>query len=45
MKTDSLTWKQLVLYKLDPEDAVAAGKVVISGATPESFYEFMDLFD
>ena len=45
IKTDSLTWKQLVLYKLDPEDAVTAGKVVISGATPESFYEFMDLFD
>ena len=30
MVTDSLTWKQLVLAKLDPEDAVANGKVVIS---------------
>ena len=43
--TDSLTWKQLVLSKLDPEDAVANGKVVISGGTPESFYSFMDLFE
>jgi alkyl sulfatase BDS1-like metallo-beta-lactamase superfamily hydrolase len=43
--TDSLTWKQLVLAKLDPEAAVANGKVVISGGTPESFYAFMDLFE
>ena len=43
--TDSLTWKKLVLAKLDPEDAVANGKVVISGGTPESFYSFMDLFE
>jgi hypothetical protein len=49
--TDSLTWKELVLGKLDPEAAVAmvrdrAGlEVVISGATPESFYAFMDLFE
>ena len=45
MVTDSLTWKQLVLAKLDPEDAVANGKVVISGGTPESFYSFMELFN
>ena len=43
--TDSLTWKKLVLGKLDPEVAVANGEVVISGATPESFYAFMDLFE
>jgi alkyl sulfatase BDS1-like metallo-beta-lactamase superfamily hydrolase len=43
--TDSLTWKQLVLAKLDPEDAVANGKLVISGGTPESFYAFLALFD
>ena len=43
--TDSLTWKQLVLAKLDPEDAVANGKLVISGGTPESFYSFMELFE
>lgn len=42
--TDSLTWKELVLYKLDPRDAVADGKVTISPGSPESFYAFMDLF-
>jgi hypothetical protein len=40
-----LTWKELVLSKLTPEDAVEKGKVVISGGTPESFYSFMDLFE
>jgi len=43
--TDSLTWKELVLGKLDPEAAVANREVVVSGATPESFYAFMDLFE
>ena len=43
--TDSLTWKELVLAKLDPEVAVADGRVVISGGTPESFYSFMELFE
>jgi alkyl sulfatase BDS1-like metallo-beta-lactamase superfamily hydrolase len=43
--TDSMSWKQLVLFKLNPEDAVANGKVVISEGTPESFYSFMDLFN
>jgi alkyl sulfatase BDS1-like metallo-beta-lactamase superfamily hydrolase len=42
--TDSLTWKQLGLAKLSPVDAVTNGKVVISGASPESFYAFIDLF-
>jgi hypothetical protein len=43
--TDSLTWKQLVLYKLRPDAAVANGLVVIVGASPENFYAFMDLFN
>jgi hypothetical protein len=43
--TDSLTWKQLVLGKLTPEEAIAQSKVVISGGTPEDFYAFMDLFE
>lgn len=43
--TDSLTWKQLVLAKLNPKDAVANGKLVIFGGTPESFYSFMELFN
>jgi alkyl sulfatase BDS1-like metallo-beta-lactamase superfamily hydrolase len=43
--TDSVTWKELVLGKLDPEAAVAARDVVITGGTPESFLAFMDLFE
>jgi alkyl sulfatase BDS1-like metallo-beta-lactamase superfamily hydrolase len=43
--TDTMTWKKLVLSKLEPEVAIADGKVVISGGTPESFYAFMDLFE
>jgi alkyl sulfatase BDS1-like metallo-beta-lactamase superfamily hydrolase len=42
--TDSLTWKQLVLAKISPMNAVANGTVVIYGGSPESFYAFMDLF-
>ena len=42
--TDSLTWKELVLYKLDPAVAVANGKVTVARGTPDSFYDFMDLF-
>jgi alkyl sulfatase BDS1-like metallo-beta-lactamase superfamily hydrolase len=43
--TDSLTWKELVLGKLTPEDAIANGKVEISGGDPGSFIYFMDLFE
>ncbi|MDI9470240.1 MAG: alkyl sulfatase dimerization domain-containing protein [Bacillota bacterium] len=42
--TDQLTWKQVVLTSLSPEDAVASGKLLVSGEDPESFYSFMDLF-
>jgi alkyl sulfatase BDS1-like metallo-beta-lactamase superfamily hydrolase len=45
INTDTLTWKELVLYKVDAETAVESGKVVISGGTPESFYSFMNLFE
>jgi hypothetical protein len=40
-----LSWRELVLSKRTPEDAVEYDKVVISGGTPESFYAFMDLFE
>jgi len=42
--TDSLTMKNLVLGKLNPEEAVSSGEVEISGAGPEEFLGFMDLF-
>jgi alkyl sulfatase BDS1-like metallo-beta-lactamase superfamily hydrolase len=45
INTDTMTWKNLVLGKLRPADAIASQKVVISGATAESFYAFMALFD
>jgi len=40
-----MTWKQLVLGKIQPEDAVLDEQVVIAGADPEEFYDFMALFD
>ncbi len=43
--TDKITWKQLVLGKVAPEDAVARGAVLISSGTAEDFYAFMDLFE
>ena len=43
--TDSLTWKELVLGKLKPEDAVDKKQVVIAGGDQQEFYDFMDLFD
>jgi len=42
--TDSLTWKNLVLGKLNPEEAVTSGDVEIIGADPDEFFGFMDLF-
>lgn len=45
IKTNTLTWKQMVLGKLDPVAAVTNGQVAISGGTAESFYAFMDLFE
>jgi alkyl sulfatase BDS1-like metallo-beta-lactamase superfamily hydrolase len=44
ISTASLTWKQLILGKLAPQDAVANGSVVVSGGTAADFYSFMDLF-
>ena len=44
VNTTSLIWKNLVLGKLAPDAAVAAGDVVVSGGTPGNFYAFMDLF-
>jgi alkyl sulfatase BDS1-like metallo-beta-lactamase superfamily hydrolase len=43
--TDTMTWKELVLGKLQPEYAVSNGQVVIAGADPDDFYDFMHLFD
>ena len=42
--TDSLTWKQMVLGKLTPEDALTNSLVVISDGEVGAFYTFMALF-
>ncbi len=42
--TDSLSMKNLVLGKLNPEEAIASGDVEIVGAGPEEFFGFMELF-
>lgn len=43
--TDSLVWKNLVLGKLFPPDAVSSGEVALTGADPQEFYDFMNLFN
>jgi len=40
----SLVWKDLGLGKLNPQEAVSNGDVTITGADPQAFYEFFDLF-
>ncbi len=45
LMTDILTWKQLVLGKVTPQDAVANEAAAITGGTAEDFYAFMDLFN
>lgn len=42
--TDSRTWKDLVLGKLDPQTAISEKQVNISGGTAQQFFEFMHLF-
>jgi alkyl sulfatase BDS1-like metallo-beta-lactamase superfamily hydrolase len=44
INTDTMTWKNVVLGKVAPVQAVAEGKIVISGATADAFYAFMSLF-
>lgn len=45
ISTDSLTWKNLGLGKLDPQEAVEDGKVMITRGDAKAFYEFMDMFN
>lgn len=45
LTTDIMTWKQLVLGKVTPEDTIAKGLVTISKGTTENFYAFMNLFN
>lgn len=42
--TDSRTWKDLNLGKLNPQSAVSEGSVSISGGSVQGFYDFLGLF-
>ena len=42
---DTPVWKNLVLGKINPQEAIAKDEVTITGADPEAFYEFLDLFN
>jgi len=43
--TDSLTWKRVILGKLDAHQAVSDGEILIGGADPQAFYDFLSFFD
>ncbi|KAF5428320.1 Alkyl sulfatase BDS1, metallo-beta-lactamase superfamily [Candidatus Methanophagaceae archaeon] len=43
--TESLVWKNVVLGKLDPQEAVSDGDIVIADADPQEFYNFLALFN
>ncbi len=42
--TESLVWKNVVLGKLDPQEAVSEGDIVIADADPQELYNFLALF-
>ena len=42
--TESLVWKNVVLGKLDPKEAVSEGEIVIADADPQELYNFLALF-
>ncbi len=42
--TESLVWKNVVLGKLDPQEAVSEGEIVIADADPQELYNFLALF-
>ena len=42
---ESLVWKNLVLGKLDPHEAVSSGNIIVSGADPGELYNFLGFFN
>jgi hypothetical protein len=38
--TESLVWKNVVLGKLDPHEAVSNGDILVGGADPQALYVF-----
>lgn len=43
--TNSLVWKRVILGKLDAHQAVSDGEILIGGADPQAFYDFLSFFD
>ena len=43
--TESLVWKNVVLGKLDPHEAVSNGDILVGGADPQALYDFLGFFD
>ncbi|MCW3133535.1 MAG: SCP2 sterol-binding domain-containing protein [Methanophagales archaeon] len=41
---ESLVWKNVVLGKLDPQEAVSEGDIVVANADPQELYKFLALF-
>ena len=43
--TNSPVWKRVILGKLDAHQAVSDGEILIGGADPQTFYDFLSFFD
>ena len=44
LTTESLVWKNVVLGKLDPVEAVSSGDISVQGADPAELYSFLEYF-
>jgi len=45
LTAESLVWKNVVLGKLDPLEAVSNGDIMVQGADPEELYSFLEFFN
>jgi alkyl sulfatase BDS1-like metallo-beta-lactamase superfamily hydrolase len=45
LTAESLVWKNIVLGKLDPREAVSNGDIMVSGADPGELYGFLGFFN
>jgi alkyl sulfatase BDS1-like metallo-beta-lactamase superfamily hydrolase len=45
IEAESLAWKNVVLGKLDPQEAVSDGYIMVTGADPAELYTFIEYFN
>jgi len=45
LTAESLVWKNIILGKLDPQEAVSNGDIMVSGADPQELYSFLGFFN